>query len=81
MIRDAILMSARKPTRVSLIYHMESTTKKYKRKKLKSTLQICSEVTVNIPTLTQPSPNRDPINSKMTKTCFYSTDGINISTT
>jgi len=35
-IWDAILMCARKPTWVSLIYRTETTTKKYKNKKLKS---------------------------------------------
>jgi len=35
-IRDAILMCARKPTWVSLIYHTEPTTKKCKTEKLKS---------------------------------------------
>ena len=34
-IRDAILTCARKPTRVSLIYRMETTTKKCKTEKLK----------------------------------------------
>jgi len=35
-IRDAILASAQKPTRVSLIYHTEPTTKKWTTEKLKS---------------------------------------------
>ena len=35
-IRDAILMCARKPTRVSLIYRTEPTTKNCKTEKLKS---------------------------------------------
>ena len=35
-IRDAILTCARKPTRVSLIYRTETTTKKCKTEKLKS---------------------------------------------
>ena len=35
-IRDAILTCARKPTRVSLIYRTEPTTKKCKTEKLKS---------------------------------------------
>ena len=49
-IRDAILTCARKPTRVSLIYRTEPTTKKCKnRKKTKSRKQICSEITVNSP--------------------------------
>ena len=49
--RDAILTCARKPTRVSLIYCTEPTTKKCKKtdKKLKSKKRICSEVTVNSP--------------------------------
>ena len=34
-IRDAILTCARKPTRVSLIYRTEPTTKKCKTEKLK----------------------------------------------
>jgi len=46
-IRDAILTCARKPTRVSLIYRTEPTTKKCKNRKTKSSKQICSEVTVN----------------------------------
>jgi len=46
-IRDAILMCARKPTRVSLIYSTEPTTKKCKDRKTKSRKQICSEITVN----------------------------------
>ena len=46
-IRDAILTCAQKPTWVSLIYHTETTTKKWKtEKKLKSEKRICSEVTV-----------------------------------
>ena len=49
-IRDAILTCARKPTRVSLIYRTEPTTKKCKnRKKTKSRKQIYSEITVNSP--------------------------------
>jgi len=35
-IRDAILTCARKPTRVSLIYRTEPTSKKWKQKKLNS---------------------------------------------
>jgi len=35
-IRDAILTCARKPTRVSLIYRTETTTKSLKQKKIKS---------------------------------------------
>jgi len=35
-IRDVILTCARKPTRVSLIYPTETTTKKCKTEKLKS---------------------------------------------
>jgi len=35
-IRDAILTCARKPTRVSLIYRTETTTKKWKTEKLNS---------------------------------------------
>ena len=35
-IRDVILTCARKPTRVSLIYRTEPTTKKCKTEKLKS---------------------------------------------
>ena len=46
-IRDAILTCARKPTRVSLIYRTEPTTKKCKTEKTKSRKQICSEITVN----------------------------------
>jgi len=38
---------ARKPTRVSLIYRTEPTTKKCKTEKLKSKRRICSEVTRN----------------------------------
>jgi len=34
-IRDAILMCARQPTRLSLIYRMETTTKKCKNRKTK----------------------------------------------
>ena len=45
-IRDAILTCARKPTRVSLIYRTEPTTKKCKNRKTKSRKQICSEITV-----------------------------------
>ena len=45
-IRDAILTCARKPTQVSLIYRTETTTKKWKREKLKSNKRICSEVSV-----------------------------------
>ena len=50
-IRDAILTCARKPTRVSIIYSTEPTTKKCKnrRKKTKSSKQVCSEITVNSP--------------------------------
>ena len=49
-IRDAILTCARKPTRVSLIYRTEPTTKKCKnRKKTKSRKQVCPEITVNSP--------------------------------
>ena len=48
-IRDAILTCARKPTRVSLIYRKETTTKKCKNRKTKSRKQICSEITVNSP--------------------------------
>jgi len=36
MIRDAILMCARKPTSVRLIYRTETTTKNCKTEKLKS---------------------------------------------
>ena len=36
MIRDAILMCARKPTSVSLIYRTETTTKNCKTEKLNS---------------------------------------------
>ena len=48
-IRDAILTCARKPTRVSLIYRTEPTTKKCKnrRRKTRSRKQVCSEITVN----------------------------------
>jgi len=48
-IRDAILTCARKPTRVSLIYRAEPTTKKCKNRKTKSRKQIpvCSDITVN----------------------------------
>jgi len=46
-IRDAILTCARKPTRVSLIYRMELTTKNCKNRKTKSRKQICSEITVS----------------------------------
>jgi len=35
-IRDAILMCAKKVTGVSLMYHTEPTTKKWKTEKLKS---------------------------------------------
>ena len=35
-IRDAILTCARKPTKVSLIYHTETTTENCKTEKLKS---------------------------------------------
>jgi len=42
-IRDAILTCARKPTRVSLIYRTEPTTKKCKTEKKR----ICSEVSEN----------------------------------
>ena len=35
-IRDAILTCARKPTCVSLIYHTEPTTKKWKTEKVKN---------------------------------------------
>ena len=47
-IRDASLTCARKPTRVSLIYRTETTTKKCKTEKLKSKKRICSEVTVKV---------------------------------
>jgi len=48
-IRDAILTCARKPTRVSLIYRAEPTTKKCKNRKTIKKVKdgICSEVTVN----------------------------------
>ena len=46
-IRDAFLTCAQKPTRVSLIYRTESTTKKWKTEKLKSKKRICSEVSVS----------------------------------
>ena len=47
-IRDAILMCARKPTWVGLIYRTEPTTKKCKNRKTKSVKDgICSEVTLN----------------------------------
>ena len=49
MIRDAMLTCARKPTRVSLTYRTEPTTKKWKTVKLKSEQRICSEVSVNSP--------------------------------
>jgi len=42
-IRDAILTCARKPTRVSLIYRTEPTTRKCKTKKTKKLKRICSE--------------------------------------
>jgi len=45
-IQDVIITCARKPTRVSLIYHTEPTTKKCKTEKLKCKKQICSEVAV-----------------------------------
>ena len=48
-IRDAILTCARQPTRVSLIYRTEPTTKKCKNRETKSIKQICSEITVNSP--------------------------------
>ena len=48
-IRDAILMCARKPTWVSLIYRTQPTAKKCKNRKTKSRKQICSEITVNSP--------------------------------
>ena len=48
-IRDAFLTCAQKPTRVSLIYRTESTTKKWKTEKLKSKKRICSEVSVSSP--------------------------------
>jgi len=49
-IRDAVLTCARKPTRFSLIYRTEPTTKKCKnRKQTKSRKQMCSEITVNSP--------------------------------
>ena len=47
-IRDAILTCARKPTRVSLIYRTETTTKKCKTEKPKSKKRICSEVIVKV---------------------------------
>ena len=46
-IRDAILTCARKPTRVSLIYCTETTTKKSKTEKLKSKTDML-EVTVKV---------------------------------
>ena len=46
-IRDAILTCARKPTRVSLIYRTEPTTKKCKTEKLKSKDGYAQEVTAN----------------------------------
>jgi len=46
-IRDAILTRTQKPTWVSLIYHTEPATKKWKTEKLKSKKWICSEVSVN----------------------------------
>ena len=49
-IRDAISTCAQKPTRVSLIYRTEPTTKSVKTEKnLKVKNQICSEITVNSP--------------------------------
>jgi len=42
-------MCAQKLTLVSLIYHTEPKTKKWKREKLKSKKQICSEVLKNSP--------------------------------
>ena len=47
-IREAILTCAGKPTRVSLIYRTEPTTKKCKTEKVKSKKRICSEVTVKV---------------------------------
>jgi len=47
--RGASLRCARKPTRVSLIYRTEPTSKKWKTEKLKSKKRICSEVSVNSP--------------------------------
>ena len=48
-IRDAIFTFAQKLTQVSLIYHTEPTTKKWKTEKLKSKKRVCSEVSVNSP--------------------------------
>jgi len=48
MIRDAILTCARKPTRISLIYRTETTTKNCKTEKLKSKLADMLEVTVKV---------------------------------
>ena len=45
-IRDAILTCARKPTRVSLIYRTEPTTKKCKTEKLKSKNGYAQKLTV-----------------------------------
>ena len=58
-VRDAILTCAQKPTRVSLIYGTEPTTKKWNtEKKLKSEKRICSEVSANSPGNPRSQPRR-----------------------
>ena len=72
-IRDAILVCARKPTWVSLIYRTEPTTKKCKTKKLKSKKRICSEVAVKVWGIHVVSPEEEKEklrwDEKLTKTC------------
>jgi len=45
----SIFTCTQKLTQVSLIYHTEPTTKKWKTEKLKSKKRVCSEVSVNSP--------------------------------
>ena len=58
-IRDAILTCAQKPTRVSLIYRAEPTTKKRKIKKSKTKKRTCSEVSVLLQLTTHKDGNRE----------------------
>ena len=51
-------MFAQKLKWVSLIYRREPTNKKWKKEKLKSEKQICSEVFVNSPGISGVSPER-----------------------
>ena len=58
-IRDAILTCAQKPTRVSLIYRAEPTTKQRKTKKSKTKKRTCSEVSVLLQLTTHKHGNRE----------------------